>query len=261
VLLLLTLAALGARELPGTERSPRFAFALNLLDVMTFVVGLSLLVGFVLLLLTAPKPEDSGRWKARPGRVGMLGLLLVMAVAAMVILAVSAREPVESEEQAPALAGRSENAALPVEQVGSAWVIVVLAGAVVLVGAGITATRWRPQSIVDGPTPDEVVAQALDTALAELHSLDDPRAVVIRAYATIEASLADIGMPRKVSEAPREYLSRVLADVDIEPCAITRLTGLFEHARFSDHVIGSVDGREALASMEAARSCLPVPVR
>ncbi len=261
MLLLLTLAALGARELPGTERSPRFAFALDLLDVMTFVVGLSLLAGFVLLLLTARKPEGSGRRKVRPGRVGMLGLLLVMAVAAVVIFAVSGREPGESEEQAPALPGRSEDVALPVEQVGSAWVIVVLAGAVVLVGAGIAATRWRPQTVVDGPTPDEVVGQALDTALVELHSSDDPRAVVIRAYATIEASLGDIGMPRKVSEAPREYLARVLADADIEPCAITRLTGLFERARYSDHTIGPVDEGEALAAMEAARSCLPVPVR
>lgn len=261
VVLLLTLAALGARELPGTERSPRFDIVMDLLDVMIFIVGISLLAGFVLLVATARKPEGSSRRKARPTRIRMLGLLLVVAVAAVVILAVSGREPVVSEEETPLLPGRSKNVALPVEQVGSGWVIAVLAGAVVLVGVGITANRWRPQPTVDRATADEAVADALDTALAELHSSDDPRAVVIRAYATIERSLADVGMPRKVSEAPREYLARVLAGVDIEPCALTRLTDLFECARFSDHAIGSIDGDEALAAMEDARSCLQVPVR
>lgn len=261
VLLLLTLSALGARELPGTERSPRFAFVLDLLDAMTLLVGLSLLAGFLLLLLTARKSEGPGRGKARPGRVGMLGLLLVMAMAAMVILAVSGREPVISEEQTPVVPGRSEDVALPVEQVGSPWVIAVLAGAVMVVGLGIAASRRRPRTVADLPTPDEAVARALDTALTELRSSDDSRSVVIRAYATIEASLADIGMSRKVSEAPREYLARVLADVDIEPGALTCLTGLFECARFSDHAIGSVDCEDALAAMEDARSCLQVPVR
>lgn len=261
VVLLFTLAALGARELPGTERSPRFAFMPDLLDVMSLVVGVSLLVGFALLLITARKPESSPRTKARPARVGMLGLLLVIAVAAMVILAVSGREPVVSEEETPPLPSRSEDVALPVEEVGSGWVIAVLAGAVVLVGVGIAAGRRRSQAVADRPTADEAVARALDTALAELYSSDDPRAVVIRAYASIETSLSDIGMPRKASEAPRQYLARVLTDVDIEPCALTRLTGLFERARFSDHTIGFIDGREAVASMEAARSCLQVPAR
>lgn len=260
VVLLLALSALGARELPGTERSPRFGFVMDLLDVMSFVVGVSLLAGFVLLLFTARKPEGSSRKTARPTRVGLLGLLLVMAMAAVVIFAVSGREPGVSEEQTPVIPAQSEDVALPVEQVGSGWVIIVLAGAVVLVGFGIAATRRRPETVVDGPTPDEAVARALDTALAELYSSDDPRAVVIRAYATIEASLADIGMSRRVSEAPREYLARVLADIDIEPRALTRLTGLFECARFSDHTIGSVDCDEALSAMEAARSCLQVPV-
>ena len=56
----------------------------------------------------------------------------------------------------------------------------------------------------------EALAQVLSETLDDLRSEPDPRKAVIGAYAKMERTLAARGFPRRESEAPLEYLGRIL---------------------------------------------------
>ncbi len=65
-----------------------------------------------------------------------------------------------------------------------------------------------------------------------------PGKAVIATYARMEETLAGAGLPRFVSETPLEYLGRVLRDLlHTSAEAVSRLTALFERAKFSPHEI------------------------
>jgi Domain of unknown function (DUF4129) len=99
---------------------------------------------------------------------------------------------------------------------------------------------------------------ALDHAIAAgvegLESETDPRRAVIKAYAGMERALAEDGLPRRPSETPLEYLRRTLERLSAGSAATTRLTSLFEQARFSSHVIDEPMRQEALAALGDLRS-------
>ena len=63
-------------------------------------------------------------------------------------------------------------------------------------------------------------------------------------YARMERALAAHGLPRQRSEAPAEYLERALEELSASASSASRLTRLFEWARFSDHPVepGMKDG-------------------
>jgi hypothetical protein len=110
------------------------------------------------------------------------------------------------------------------------------------------------------PTPpgsrkrDQVLDHALSAGVAALESEDDPRAAVIKAYAGMERALAEDGLPRRPSETPLEYLRRALERLSASTAATTRLTSLFEQAKFSSHVIDEPMRREALAALGELRA-------
>ena len=56
----------------------------------------------------------------------------------------------------------------------------------------------------------------LTETLDDLRSEPDPRKAVIGAYAKMERTLAARGLPRHESEAPEEYLARILDVVERE---------------------------------------------
>jgi hypothetical protein len=111
------------------------------------------------------------------------------------------------------------------------------------------------------PTPpgsrardDEALDHAVAAGVAALRSEDDPRHAVIKAYAGMERALAEDGLPRRSSETPLEYLRRALERLSASAAATTRLTSLFEQARFSSHLIDEEMRREALAALGDLRS-------
>ena len=87
-----------------------------------------------------------------------------------------------------------------------------------------------------------------------LESESDPRQAVIKAYAGMERALAEDGLPRQPSETPLEYLRRALERLSASTAATTRLTSLFEQAKFSSHAIDEPMRREALAALGELRS-------
>jgi hypothetical protein len=113
--------------------------------------------------------------------------------------------------------------------------------------------RRRRRLPPEAAIADELLG-ALDQTLEELRAETDPRRAVITAYARMERVLAERGIPRHRSEAPHEYLDRVLADLTRGGLAARRLTSLFEHARFSPHEVGPAMKDDAVAAFEALQA-------
>lgn len=169
------------------------------------------------------------------------------------------------------------------------WLLVLMTavGLVGLLAAAFVVVpqllRWRPrwprlkwkrrrrrsgeapatEPAVDEPPPAdadadaEVARRALDAALVPLHEPADPRTAVIEAYARMEDVLASRELNRRIPEAPREYLKRVLREQGMPERSLTTLTELFEEARFSPHPILASASTRARNELETARESLP----
>jgi hypothetical protein len=133
---------------------------------------------------------------------------------------------------------------MPVIVVGSLTVAVLTAIAFAFVRSRETA---RPRRAV------EALVLALEQTLEDLRAEPDPRRAVIAAYSQMEHALGRAGLAREPSEAPREYLYRVLPGVGAGAASVERLTALFERAKFSPHAIDGAMKEEAIAALESLR--------
>lgn len=135
------------------------------------------------------------------------------------------------------------------------WTILAL-----VLCAAIIAVAWllsrRSAASGDELAPGSASGAAIDAALGALEPGTDPRTAVIAAYAAMERALAAHGVARSASEAPREYLRRVLAAASATENEATTLTSAFEEARFSSHPIGEQVRARALAALSSMRSRL-----
>jgi Domain of unknown function (DUF4129) len=104
--------------------------------------------------------------------------------------------------------------------------------------------------------PPDPLALAVEAALLDLENEDDPRRAVIKAYASTEQVLREQGLARLPSEAPLEYLDRVLRGLGARAGAVDRLTELFEHAAFSTHDVDGGMRAEAVAAFHDLRDTL-----
>jgi uncharacterized protein DUF4129 len=102
----------------------------------------------------------------------------------------------------------------------------------------------------------KVARDAVDAALAPLYEPTDPRAAVIEAYARMQHVLAERELGRRIPEAPREYLRRVMREQGMPEESLTTLTALFEEARFSRHPIPESAPRRAASELQTARAVL-----
>ncbi len=89
--------------------------------------------------------------------------------------------------------------------------------------------RADTESTVDVDEDD--LARLLADLRLDIEAETDPGRAVRFAYANVERRLAELDLPRKPEETEREFLERALAAVD-DGGALTRLTELFERARF-----------------------------
>ena len=107
---------------------------------------------------------------------------------------------------------------------------------------------------------EEEIALALDESLDDLRADPDVRRAIIAAYARMERALSGAGIQRKPSEAPYEYLSRALRSLHTSAASVTRLTDLFEQAKFSHHDPDESMREDAIAALVAVRDELRAPV-
>jgi hypothetical protein len=132
--------------------------------------------------------------------------------------------------------------------------IVVLA---VATGVALVVTMILFRRPGRKPTEAELAAQLsalLDDSLDDLMAERDARRAVIATYARMERTLAGAGLPRAAAEAPLEYLGRVLRDLlHTSAEAVSKLTALFERAKFSHHEIDTTMKDEAIDALVSVR--------
>src|SRR5207248_9846230 len=102
---------------------------------------------------------------------------------------------------------------------------------------------------------DDLVASMSD-AIEDLEAEPDARTAVIAAYARMERVLARHGLRRRPSETPLEYLRRILLGLTTRADAVTRLTSLFEQAKFSRHEIDGSMKQDAIGALRTMRDDL-----
>lgn len=258
---LLTLTALGSRSLPGTTRSVALSWTVDVIEMIQVAIGVTIVAAVVWSLIASWRikhEEDKPQRKSLPRRQSSLAVLAVLAALAVLVYLIPKRAPRVLEEPTPPELSFSRVDFLPMEEVGAAWPLLALIAMAVIAGFAISVlTRAQPDPEPD-PDAAALLADSLSDALAALDWSDDPRSVIIKAYHDIETALADAGMPRLASEAPREYLQRVLSSLGVEADSITRLTTLFELARFSEQDVGAAEVDDAQAALQSVLADLGV---
>jgi uncharacterized protein DUF4129 len=132
-------------------------------------------------------------------------------------------------------------------------IAIVFGGAVVaFAAAGVVMLRRGPLPPSETSLAEHLAA-LFDETLADLEAERDPRRAVIAAYARMERILGRHGLPRRPSEAPHEYVARVLEDLISSGSSVRRLTRLFERAKFSPHDVDPRMKEEAIAAVAAVR--------
>jgi hypothetical protein len=99
-------------------------------------------------------------------------------------------------------------------------------------------------------------ASSIGDAIDDLESEPDARRAVIAAYARMENVLARNGLKRRPSETPVEYLRRILLGLTARGDSVSRLTSLFEQAKFSRHPIDSAMKQDAIGALREIRDDL-----
>jgi hypothetical protein len=102
----------------------------------------------------------------------------------------------------------------------------------------------------------EDFAASIGDAIDDLESELDARRAVIAAYARMETVLARKGLQRRPSETPVEYLRRILLGLTARGDSVSRLTELFEQAKFSRHPIDASMKQDAIAALREIRDDL-----
>jgi hypothetical protein len=132
-------------------------------------------------------------------------------------------------------------------------IIVVVGLAAIGVAAWFFVSRRRRKQFVREKAAAEALAELLEDTLDDLRAEKDPRRAVIAAYARLERTLAAHGLGRHPSEAPGEYLSRILPLLELERGSVRRLTDLFTRAKFSAHEVDAGMKDEAIDALSTVR--------
>jgi Domain of unknown function (DUF4129) len=267
VLALLAVVALASRtDRPARppdpdERTLPIAFWDYLL---TFAALVAIVMLALAVYLKVPLPRRADR--VHMGLIQLFAFIVLMIGLASLGTRVEWPEITPPAEEAPFVEGReresaarqqTESSERDPQRVRLRWEVFVAAGGVLLLGVGIYAARRRrdTQRRLQGQAASALSA-AVDDSLDDLRAERDPRRAVIAAYARMERALAGEGLPRRRSEAPLEYLGRVLGALRVRSSAILALTELFERAKFSRHEIDAEMKDEAIGALVAVRSDL-----
>jgi hypothetical protein len=132
----------------------------------------------------------------------------------------------------------------------------VIGAAVAAAGALVASERSRRRRLPQPQLSVEELSVVLSETLEHLRAETDPRRAVIAAYARMERDLHAFGVARQRSEAPHEYLGRVLAEVTGGARAARRLTALFERARFSPHEVDASMKQAAIEAVEELQAAI-----
>ena len=231
-----------------------------------WIVALVTVVVVVVVLLTSGKPARGAPRRGRWNLVSGLALFFSACGVAYLLSTTKFQDRLRKLEQrthqqqgqqpgtlphATASPGERRNAQIRWDEV--AIVLVLVAG----VGVWLYVRRekrkpLRPLAL----RRRAAVARALDDSLDDLRDDPDIRRAIIAAYARMERALAGAGLARRPAEAPYEYLTRALTELDAGAGAAGRLTDLFERAKFSHHEPAERMRSDAIDALVAVRDDL-----
>jgi hypothetical protein len=229
-------------------------------------IALELLAILVLVVIVRPRwrrrPDDEPEEYHEPFRAPWWLKALVVAVpllmiGAIVYVIVNLRKgapPPQLFEFGPPPASGSDFADRATSALGLGWWEYAIAAALAGVAFAIIVRALRRPVATGGAKAEPVerariLSEAVGAGLFDARREHDPRRAVIAAYATMERTLADRGLPRSEHEAPLEYMSRLFAELEIGQDAIRTLTHLFEVARFSHHEIAPAAKAQAILAL------------
>ena len=233
------------------------------LDLVGIFVGALILLYMIFL---HRKFQHEGMIARRSILQSTLGMLLFLGIGILFARRLAGRDPIVPAEPTEPIIQVGTTPAVtttgvdPVPNPDFAWIPVLATFA--LLAIAIAGWWWgdrrrrRARGELREPKLAQAIANALDESLDDLRAERDARRAVIAAYARLERVLARHGLPRRKSEAPLEYLARMLADVAVTPVAARRLTALFERAKFSQHEVGVELKEEAIDALETVRDDL-----
>jgi Domain of unknown function (DUF4129) len=118
------------------------------------------------------------------------------------------------------------------------------------------APRRHPARVSARPPAEDTVSAAVEVSLEALHAIPDPRQAIIAAYSSMDRSMSRAGWPRRFSEAPVEFVTRVLTALVGMSGDLRRLTELFEIAKFSDHEVDEGMRADAIGALSGIRERL-----
>jgi hypothetical protein len=267
LLLLVAVAIASTGSVPagsGGTRRP----ADRLLDVaislylLLMVVGVGLWI-YLLAIRKNVVLESRLARQGRPRWPTVVTFIVCFSLAGILVRWLSVDASIRRRFQS--IAGRAANSTPPAgkQQAANTYqphfatgpVLVVLALLVVALVAWYLSHRARRRRLP--PLADSLLptlADVLEETIDDLRSEKDTRRAVIAAYARMERALAAYGLPRSPSEAPDEYLNRILSDLEVSRRATSRLTALFAWAKFSGHDVAPEMKDEAIVALEAVRS-------
>jgi Domain of unknown function (DUF4129) len=136
------------------------------------------------------------------------------------------------------------------------WVLAAAIGGGLVVAAVIVLARRRRELDVEEESVEDDLAAVVSDTIDDLRREADPRRAVIAAYARMERVLGQHGQPRRPSEAPFEYLARILLALRVQAGAVGELTELFERAKFSTHEIDHDMKERAIVALISVRDDL-----
>lgn len=249
----------------GGARGPTDALA----DIFFSLYIVSVVAGGVLFLymlaLRRTALAQAGVNSRRRTWQSGIGMLVLVAGALLLARNMASQERGAGVALPPAIGGGGGEASSTASGANTyeaefAWIpVLVTLGliAVAVFGAWWSGrVRRRARGELRGSLLAAGLAAAVDESLDDLRAERDPRRAVIAAYARLEQVLGAHGLPRHASEAPLEYLRRMLGELSVSPPAARRLTDLFERAKFSQHAVGAQMKEDAIAALETVRDDL-----
>jgi Domain of unknown function (DUF4129) len=264
VLALLAVVALASRSDRPARPSDPGGRTLPI-EFWDYLLTFAALVAIVMLALAVYLKVPLPRRADRPhfGLIQLFAFLVIMAAIASLGTRVEWPEITQPAEEAPFVEGRAresaarqqtESSARDSQRVRLRWEVFVAAGGVLLIAVGLYSARRRGDTRRRAQEQAaSALSAAVDDSLDDLRAERDPRRAVIAAYARMERALEGQGLPRRRSEAPLEYLGRVLAALRVRSSAVLALTELFEQAKFSRHEIDAEMKDEAIGALVAVR--------
>jgi Domain of unknown function (DUF4129) len=266
------IVALGSRSVsfPPSEPDPTSPSAPRSLIGYAILLAAPVVVAGILALVIVLFPQGRSSTKQAQKRANLFARLpwwlrIIAVTGAMALVAIpiglafqaTRGSPSRPEVQGPISIPSVPGESAPPESVTAParpdWAIAIVA---IVSASGLTAflvARRRRTTTTDAPATTQRAAhvhRAIVDSISDLRGERDARRAVIAAYARMEHDLSGVGIPRRTSETPFEYLDRVLTHSGVISDAVTELTGLFQRAKFGG---GSVDEQmklDAIASLE-----------